>query len=130
MGDTKIDRRITYTFWASIATAVLVVGFVAPALISTRTTTGEVARGNELAACRAEYRAAIDRASAAGSVLVLEGLGALAAGERDHLVRLTDQVAGVQARIADAIDRYDMAVTRSREDPEGFLADCRGGAQR
>lgn len=126
------DRRVSWLLALTLAVAVVLVtttALLVPATFSARNNADQVARGNDLGTCRSEMRADIDRANSRSSILILEGLSAEAEGDHERLVALLGEVPDIQAEMRDAIDRYDAAVTRSREDPDGFLADCRNGGR-
>lgn len=126
------DRRVTWLLALTVTVAVVLVtttALLVPATFSARNNADQVARGNDLGTCRSEMRANIDRANSRASIVVLEGLKALAEGDREHLAEMVAMVPVLQDEMREAINTYDRAVTRSREDPDGFLADCRNGGK-
>lgn len=136
------DRRHTILVWTTAAGAALMLAlglFIVPTLLSTSSTSDEIARGNELAACRASVEAEVDIvkieslvASADLELLTNEALSAIYHGDQAELARILDAAPGMRARVQTAVEHARVAqadlqdvATRSREDPDGFLADCK-----
>lgn len=106
----------------------------------------------ELTGCRSSYSADVtdarvafdlarserDTVDADADVILLELAEAAVFGDREHvdelriflaplrdeLKRLNDEVNNANAALADANDRYQEAVIRSRTDPKSFIASC------
>lgn len=119
------------------AGSVIMLVIALPAIFSSRNNSDAVRQGNELAACRSEYRADIDDANTALAVansrlvtLLPEGIAA-AMDDPAGLVPVLDAATSARAEVDVALvelraatDRYRVAVSESRADPEGFLAEC------
>lgn len=127
-------RRVT-----NLAVTLALIAMVTMLVVSVKTlnNTDAASRSDQLNACRAEYRADIDAATAtradANDVLSVLNADILAAAvNRDPSVvpliakakraSLTVEAAAQTARVAN--DAYAAAVTMSRTDPDGFLKTC------
>lgn len=127
--DLKVtDRRVTHLLWLTLAVAVVLITtmvLLIPATFAARNNADQVARGNDLAACRSSFRAEVDLANSLGFTIILEGLALLAADDREALGDLAGQVPTIREHIVEATLEYNSAVERSQDDPDGFLRDCR-----
>jgi uncharacterized protein (UPF0371 family) len=135
------DRRLQLVVWLCILTAAAVV-FLAvigvPKVVSTADTTSAVRRSADVTACRAYYKSvadgkadAVDDASTAINVLVLDGLAATAQGDDNGLREVVAQVRDAENRLtaaraqaSEASKQYQAKVLLSRSDPTAFLAEC------
>ena len=118
--------------WILAFVAILVLGsammliIALPAIFSAENNSDQVRNGNEMAACRSIYRAKIDDASANLQVVISQGLQALARDDDAALDQAVVGLAETENRLKQATNDYTDAVNRSSEDPDQFLAECRG----
>ena len=114
--------------WATLV-LVIVVGVIVIAVgwqaSNAADNSSEVARGNEVAACRAQSRAAIDEADKTISVLVLRGLRAAALSDQETLREVAAASLPAEKALSSATQRYRRDVDLSVHDPATFLEECR-----
>lgn len=137
--DTRVARLTAYI--ALVAVLALGVGgfLVTPAILRTQTTTAEVRRSAEVAACRAQLRADIDDASAALEVAtarlvasVPPAVLAASGGTPGEVQAALDEHRALVADVERLVDQLETATAEYRaaadqglDDPDGFLARCR-----
>lgn len=136
------DRRLNVLLAvaAVVAAAVLVLLLIAvPKILSSATSTNEIKRGNDIAGCRAGYRAQVDDAAsrlqtsrARLDVATSEGLAAAVGDDDAALVAAVSKsgkaradVISDAAALADVTDRYSDLVRLSRDHTDRFLHLCR-----
>ncbi len=155
---TRFDRRLNIVLALVIATTgglVLFALLSLPATFSSRNNVDQVARGNELAACRSEAaaivtdaRSALDVAvgtlnvsSATLDVLTNEALHLIVTEGRasTRLPMILEALPAVRATVTDAVDvvddstaamasateHYQDQLRQSREHPDAFLRACK-----
>lgn len=105
-----------------VAFIVLLVGYEASTAADN---SGQVAQGNELASCRSRARSGIDEANKTISILVLRGLRASATGDREKLSEVAAESIQAEEGLELATRVYLRAVSKSIDDPEAFLEECR-----
>lgn len=87
---------------------------------------GQVARGNELTACRSQVRVeTVDTAVLDELLLVLDGLTATFRGDAAMRAEVDRKVEPLRDQIAASRRRLAAETTQSIEDPARFLAECR-----
>lgn len=136
------DRRLNVLVIAAaiVAVAVLVLLSIAvPKILSSASATKQIKQGNDIAGCRAGYRAQVDDAAsrlqtsrARLDVATSEGLTAVAGDDDAALLAAVSKSGLARAQvIADADNlatvtaRYSDLVRSSRDHPERFLDTCR-----
>jgi hypothetical protein len=131
-----------FASWLLAAIGVLLTGLIGYLILivpGIRADTSASRRSDDLQSCRAEFRTGIDQAQFAllGSFLDVQEIDAQATVARqdsftltEHQRRLDEALATrvlIRQDLANAVRAYDEANRLSREDPDLFLARCRGG---
>jgi hypothetical protein len=131
----KALRIVGYLTVVLVTVMVVMTGLTIPGIVSNTTS---AQRNDNLASCRAEFRAKVDDAN----IVLLNAFGEVQTGISEAIVASIRQDPTTLALIAadlqtaeaakhealveltDAAADYSDAVRRSRIDPDGFLDDC------
>lgn len=138
------DRGLVLVVILSLVVAVCMVALTIAGVAQTIRTTDDttsIRLGNDIAACRAQYRLAVDDADASVSaaqadLLVvatkvqradLTGDVGTAAAAAASLPSAQEEVAAALAKLTLAVETYAAALDLSQNDPAAFLASCSPG---
>lgn len=136
--DKGLNILLILTTVVTLLTLVLLV-VTTPRIFSSANNSEEVRRGNEIAACRSQWRTRVDDAMSQVlakkselDILTNEGLQASVAKDNDALLATTleapekrDAVMTAVNNLTTAIDDYRAAVDKSIDDSDAFLTECR-----
>lgn len=138
----RVDKRLNILLIVTTAVTILTLCLLVittPRIFSSASNSEEVKKGNEIAACRSHWRSYVDDAigdvlakKTELDVLTNEGLEASVSGDRAALLENTlkapekrDAVILAVNNLTTAIDDYRIAIEKSIDDPQAFVAECR-----